>query len=389
MAVMNDLMRPVDVLLDSYSQVGPRVRPIFDLVTFPEAFVPQRELLTTLETICDGNSTGCVHVGIRPSNGPSHLFSRDEAQKLAGEIAALSSSTCSDLTIFSKWVESLAKDDMINIACFFLVDAERKLRVSLHPKMIRSRFERSMQPDDHMVEATLVTVITLIPTDKKLSAINLQPVICADATTLEADRPHGGPISLINDYPELLSGQIPDHIDIVSVVTCTPQQVEQSKEGVPHRYWHERFSDVFETAQRHARHHYAAFILANFLLLEDGTAGGVSGVFLPVTPPSQATGKQFALCCNGKPRSSLQGRNRWSRPDDSPLEDWSSRGFTLGLSAWDEHDESVRVFQGTIARLPRDNPLWETRQSLSECRVRVGKRSDSGKIEFNWLGENV
>ena len=387
MAVMRDLIKPAEAPLDLFSNFGPQNPPDFDLVTFPEAFVAVDVLIQTMEIMSRLDPSGCFHVGIRPSDTSNHLFSKQEAKELADGLSALSNFAGSDLKVFRAWLDEVADCEMINLACLFLIDADRELRVCLHPKLVRSRFELAVFPEDHMAEATLLTLVTLKPTDKKLTEINLQPLICSDATNLLPDRSAGGPIAILNQHPDLFEGEVPDHIDVVSVVTCTPQQTDVTKDSMAYRQWHERFSVVFTGAQERVRHHFAAFVLANFLELEDGTAGGASGIYLPVSPPEEFE-SGLEVSCFGKPRSAPLKGNCWSQPDDVALTRWNNRGFTVGLAAWDDRGDAVRVFQGTIARLPRENPLWETRQSIADCKVRVGTRAANGQIMFEWLAES-
>ena len=63
---LNALVTPERSLVDPFSE-----RPVpasvehFDLITFPEAFLPQDDLLSTLTGISTLDSLGCVHVDQR------------------------------------------------------------------------------------------------------------------------------------------------------------------------------------------------------------------------------------------------------------------------------------------------------------------------------------
>ncbi len=79
-ASVSALLTPETTLVDPYvkdSSVS-GVEP-FDLITFPEAFPPQNELVNALRQISNLDSIGCVHVGLRPTDDPvQHLFSVQE-----------------------------------------------------------------------------------------------------------------------------------------------------------------------------------------------------------------------------------------------------------------------------------------------------------------------
>jgi hypothetical protein len=64
----------------------------FDLVTFPEAFLPLDALLVALADIPDIISDfGCVHVGLRPSSGGgSHLIPASRLRELIAELKRIS-----------------------------------------------------------------------------------------------------------------------------------------------------------------------------------------------------------------------------------------------------------------------------------------------------------
>ena len=49
-----------------------------------------------------------------------------------------------------------------------------------------------------MEEGTLLTVVTLIPTDKRLLTVSIQPLICSDALLQNTDRPVSRPLEAVH-----------------------------------------------------------------------------------------------------------------------------------------------------------------------------------------------
>jgi hypothetical protein len=87
-AALTSLISPQPNLVDQFqSRNSPAPREQFDLLTFPEAFLPMARLLSTLELVRQSSLAGCVHVGLRPlADEPNHLISVAELWTL---IAAL------------------------------------------------------------------------------------------------------------------------------------------------------------------------------------------------------------------------------------------------------------------------------------------------------------
>src|ERR1700735_2248136 len=80
-AIITGFIAPPAPLVDRYLQgpAAPSPDP-FDLITFPEAFLPAETLVAALTVLPPGSDTGCVHVGLRPSEGPNHLFSKTDIE---------------------------------------------------------------------------------------------------------------------------------------------------------------------------------------------------------------------------------------------------------------------------------------------------------------------
>ncbi len=392
-AVLNELLSPSGKALDRYTPVvAPPQQARFDLATFPEAFVPVEALVNTLSGLTDYGPSGCIHVGLRPTDEAGHLFSLKEVQDLVERLLVLSAKSEEDLGPFRMWLARQCGEPWFNLGCLFAVDANGELRLCLHPKAVRSQFETNPLPERHMTEADMLTLVTLAPVDKQYMTVSLQPLICADALSLKTDRPVGGPLAAVSRYPESFSDSLPDHIDIVSVATCTPQLKTRSKNDTTHRVWHGKFLDAFRSVASepdYARHHFAAVVLANFQELPDQAPGGLSGVFLPVPPLYKAFPEGIEVSCWGKPDGPGGGNNHWSSADDDALRAWKSRGFVACLTPLSVDNEKVRIFSCSIQRLPRENSLWATPESLSQCGVHVGDAGTTGTLNFKRMGTHV
>lgn len=223
-SVMTDLLSPAAVVIDGFTPpVSPVEQSRFDLITFPEAFVPAATLASALPVFTRVGPSGCIHVGLRPSHTGSHLFSLDEVHALVCSLTGISYRADEDLAPFVGWLAKQRSGQRFNIGCLFAVDSDAELRICLHPKLVRSQFETNPLPELHMTEADMLTIVTLEPVDKQYMTISIQPLICSDALKLKTDRAVGGPLTAINRHAECFEASVPDHIDIVSVATCTPQ----------------------------------------------------------------------------------------------------------------------------------------------------------------------
>src|ERR1700733_2630102 len=73
-------VRPVD----AYTEVSAALPSVqdFDLITFPEAFLPANHLVGALRSLVNIGSFGCVHVGLRPTESEdNHLFRACQVKK--------------------------------------------------------------------------------------------------------------------------------------------------------------------------------------------------------------------------------------------------------------------------------------------------------------------
>ena len=375
--------------LDQYIRDGSVDPPLrFDLVTFPEAFLPPERLLDILAYIVRAESFGCVHVGLRPSaTDPNHLFAVPELKKLVDALKALPDLVREDLHAFETWLNGQELKAKFNIGCLFTVDAKQRVRVCLHPKMVQSKYEVSPLPEENMEEANLLTVVTLRPTNKDLKTVIVQPLLCSDALHLATKRGGSRPLEAMQQEADCLGDDPPDHVDIVSVATCTPQVPSPSSKGANYRTWHSEFKETFKRAASDdslGRHHFATFVLSNFQLMPTGDPGGLSGAFMPVPVRHNEFPYYVTLSCYGRPEDSNE--NRWSRPDEDCVTDgnWKTRGYIAALSPFIGRPEAVaRMFGFAVHKLPRDQSLWSPNEGLTHCTLKIGElRGDPPSLQF-------
>lgn len=366
-AVVEELINPTTVPRDRFddASIQPAARR-YDLVTFPEAFAPADAIVVVANALRGQGPSGCLHVGLRPDNDQSnHLFTRAAARQLADDFDALVEPGLDDLAGFKAWLSRQGADKPFNLGCVLAVDANSKLRVCLHPKLIRSKFEIDRLPERHMREANLLTLVTLVPSNPRFGTVTLQPLICSDALDLDTDGNLPPPIPAVTMHAECLIDP-PNHVDVVSVATCTPQPEGTLGNGRRYRAWHAQFLDAFRAAAEkpdRARHHFASFILANYGEMS-GMSGGLSGAFLPVPPGFTTSDAAVSVSCWGRPKKSSVN-NTWSTENDDPLKNWSSRGFVAGLDPFAADAVSeARVLAFDVHRLPREVSRWRSVESL-------------------------
>lgn len=366
-AVIGDLLNPARMPTDRYDDASTQpVSRRYDLVTFPEAFATADAIVAVADAIKGQGPSGCLHVGLRPDdNEDNHLFTPAAARNLAERLETHVEPGLDDLAAFKAWLSRQASGKPFNLGCVLAVDAHSKLRVCLHPKLVRSKFEIDRLPERHMHEANLLTLITLVPINKRFGTLTIQPLICSDALDLDTDSALPSPIPAVTIHAECLVDP-PNHVDVVSVATCTPQPEGTLKDGFRYRAWHAQFLDAFRAAAEkpdRTRHHFASFILANYGEMAN-KPGGLSGAFLPVSPGFTSSAAAVSVSCWGRPKESSMNNN-WSKPDDDALSHWSSRGFVAGLDpfAADAMSEA-RVLAFDVHRLPREASRWRSADSL-------------------------
>lgn len=381
-AVIQHMIGPqADQIIDTEDTQPQSSLEPFDLIVFPEAFVDSNALLAALQAMSQAGSTGCIHVGLRPDDSEkTHLFCRQQMIDLVERIRAVAFVVAQDLSAFSAWTNRQKAEHFFNLGAIFAVDADRRLRICLHPKQVRSQYEFAALPERHMTEADLLSVITLYPSNKLLRSVVLQPLICSDFLRLPRDGGGVPPVHGVNVHAGKLVARAPDHIDVISVVACTPQPVAKEP---PARRWQEKFLESFKDTQDAvvSRHNFAAVVVANFRNLASRAPGGLSGAFLPIAIKSTALHPSIMMTYYGRKDESSQ--NRWSEPQDD-TNGWQNLGFVASLDALAEPATSpVRIFEFTIQRFPRDNAVWERRPpGLSNCVVSAATVEADGSLSF-------
>ncbi len=225
------------------SYVEPTRAEAWDLVVFPEAFLTENSFLKTLEDMNGSTAQGYIHVGLRPgSEIEPHLFSRDASVDMCKKIKLLNGVKGEDLKAFEEWLAQVPTNAKLNIACLFGIDASGSVRVCLHPKMVKAAVEIGITADADLHEGNLLTFVTLCPTDKRFSTLSIQPLICSDAVDLNTAVIDRKPILGMTAGANIFSHP-PDHIDIVSVVVCTPQPEHGKEPGTS--LWYRGFRDMF------------------------------------------------------------------------------------------------------------------------------------------------
>lgn len=356
---------------------APTMGDRFDLATFPEAFLPQAHLLNTLAGIADWPPIGCVHVGLRPdSTGIGHLFSVEQLNQLIQGIRTLPDAATEDVEEFERWLGTQHHTWMFNVGCVFAVDVDHRLRICLHPKNVRSNIESSALPENNMKEAGFISLITLHTPGGKHMSVTLQPLLCSDALELSTDTGDPGPIEAASQHPDLFMPHPPDHIDVVSVATCTPQPRVTSGKGQSWLEWHEQFRNTFQraaTSPRLHRHRFASFVLSNFRTVSE-KEGGLSGVFIPARLRDDNYERFIVISCWGRPDE--QSPNSWSPPLGSyeVARNWESLGYLAYLDRQEDRlPPTGRILGFTLHRFPRDmHPVIE-RTGLTGCTQWIGE----------------
>ncbi len=385
------IMQPPGGLDADDAQEIKRVRQSpFDLVTFPEAFLPSNDLLSTLELLVNSPQVGCVHVGLRPNNTEMnrHLFNLEELRVFMAQLRNVTRIATADLLEFSNWLEVQNSNSKLNIACLFTIDTTGAVRICLHPKSVRSKFEGSALQDGNLTEADFLAVVTLRPSNRNFKTVTLQPVICSDVLDLSKDNGRPGPLEAVNRDAEIMGKNPPDHIDVVSVATCTPQT--EHIVGKYERYitWHERFRDAFRramTSPAFKRHHFSAFVLSNFGVTPTNKPAGLSGTFFPVAIRDDKPPKFVAWSCLGKVNKDED--NRWSSPQENYMTlvtDWQSLGYLAYLEPiFDSPEPPARMFGFTFSCFPRDITPTVEKSGLLNCCYRIAEaKADAPLYKF-------
>lgn len=356
----------------------------FDLLSFPEAFLPSDTLLQTLRSLDERRpSIGCIHTGVRPNaeHRSSHLFRTAQLAELLNAVESIESVCRDDLTHFRSWLKKQPEGARFNLGCMFTVDVDATLRICFHVKAVRSLMEFSPLPDDHMTEANLLSLVTLRPTSNRLLSVTIQPLICSDVLDLHTDVVNKYPLDAVTSQRACFMDCPSEHVDIVSVVACTRNKtigIGTTSESVK---WHRKFREAFKisvTEERRMRHQYAAFVLSNFRRIESGQQnqwGSLSGIFVPQPVPRNnpyCVDVSSVGCVFGKfPDSASDDDDgaskwvdyqRWNQSRNSKV-----LGYILGLDPI--HSEKFKseatMFSFVVNCLPRDANRWTPIDTLS------------------------
>jgi hypothetical protein len=392
-AALDSLINTENMHVDSYSaEPITKILEPFDLVTFPEAFLSSGELVSVLKKISELGSLGCVHVGLRPSAEGHHLYKVAELKELINSLSNVPNISTNDFVPFNHWLNMQTGEDQFNIACLFTIDAHQSVRVCLHPKLVRSQYETSPIHERHMKEANLLTLVTLQPEDRVLPSITLQPLICADALFLDTDRPNNRPMEAVNTSANCFESLPPDHIDIVSVATCTPQK---DLNNATYRQWHQQFRNSFVRAAADpvlARHHNATFVLSNYGRFGKEDPAGLSGAFIPIPLRNVMFPPFVTVSAWGRPTEFPEHDNTWSQPtEEHPLGmEWSSLGYIASLDPFKKNNLALACMLGfTIQRLPRTATRWLPMSGLIDFQLRTATIiAETDDVVFRKEGSN-
>ena len=355
-----------------------------DLITFPEAFLSEDASPIHRNSV---RAAGTLWLRPRRTSGgaghtESHLLPLEEVRRFLDELQAISAVIRKDTEKFVQWL-GRRQDGHFNLGCLVTVDSRSRVRVCVHPKMVRSPYEMSAWPERHMTEADLLTLVTLRPTNLSLPTVTIQPLVCSDMLPLQTDRPDSHPLEAVNTHADCLGQSAPDHVDIVSVAACTPQY--QPPDSGARRWRDDFLSSFVRTCSDHVfgRQSYAAFVLANYFEFPRGSRpGGLSGVFVPL-PADQTNLPRLSLASRliyGR-FSSREDEAGWVTeiPPDEKHPPVLGHLTTLNPAGMDA-DTLATMFRVTLTRLPRRASRWRrdghvTRLTAFDAR-REGDRVD-------------
>lgn len=349
-----------------------------DLIVFPEAFLAAEDLIQAMKGFVAWGLQFCVHVGLRPDlSKPNHLFSIQEIDSLLNRLKTIANVNKKDLSGFERWFRK-QKSGNFNLGCMFLVDHKGNLRVCVHPKAVRAGVEFSALPDEHMTEANLLSLVTLVPSDSRYMSITIQPLICSDALSLPRDAMISNPINAFSDSSAANFPKLPaDHVDIVSLSLCTPVR-EVASGALKQRRWKPEFESAFlDAAKLDAcfRHHFASFVMANFEEI-GAKKGGLSGACIPM--PFSVNNYPDGVSAWTYEKDDLHLTDGWKCITGSEIEQrakTSRQSLSLNLVCLDAISEPAqhvaRALGFTLSRLVRDNAVSGWFPGLTRLDVRA------------------
>lgn len=341
----------------------------FDLMTFPEAFLHKDDLVSALRFVQGHSRSGLYHVGLRATTDERHLFTVEELKALVQAIRGLdtdftpSLAPTTDLDRFELWLDGQEADGFYNVGCLFMVDALGRLRVCLHPKNIPSPLELDALPEATVTGADFVVIVVLVPEDKAYRKIHLQPLICSDALDLTTTRGGPGPMAVVTSRAGRISEDPPEHIDVVSIVTCTPLVEHRESALLPSDlWWHPLFRAAFTgsiSRTELARHDRAIFVMSNFRYGPRPASStlqrpeqGLSGGFIPA--PFKASAHLTRTF--GWGRHQTKGDDVWERMDTVAKPFHTSAQLVAIHPDRQDRDEMASLMYLAIPVLPRFQP---------------------------------
>jgi pimeloyl-ACP methyl ester carboxylesterase len=382
--VISGFFAPKQIAVDTYASTTLRAAPsAFDLITFPEAFLPVDDLIVALNLLSAVGAIGCVHVGLRPTQEPNHLFTTEAIATLLERFNGLESIEADDLRLMEHWVKRQDSGRLFNLGCLFAIDQTGKTRICLHPKMVRSDFENTPAPERFMREANVLSLVTLVPRDTQHVSLTLQPLLCSDALFSPTDVPGQRPFEGIAEPGDAFGDQTPpDSVDIVSLAVCTPQAEQQPPKATKYRQWHERFRDTFTRLGRdtlYSRHQQAMFVMSNFNEIEGLGPGGLSGAFLPQPPDYQGLPRYVETSAYGRHIEGLED-NEWSSPmRPAGKKDQIRSHLAVLRPDVPEANVLAKLFGFTLSALPRQCNVYSGAARLVDFDLREVKPDETGE----------
>lgn len=378
----------------------PVTPPSFDLLTFPEAFLPASALVSILRSL--GGSrvpTGCIHVGLTATGDPEHPFF--ELAQLSSLIDRIQEDTAPnqvdhDLSAIRTWMaENRACEGPLNVSCVFMVDADFRLRVSIQLKNVPSPYEGGLLRHRHVAEARFSSLVTLNPRDNRLPSVVIQPLICSDVLELDTSTQGVHPLSILTGGAGPLKQRPPDHIDVVSVAACTPQTKLQ------HRLrWKQEFLNSFVRSasnQDWRRHQYALFALSNYLTPPDdmekagikpghkasartrARPGGLSGLFVPIALEPGPYKERVLIDMYARPNIKVRDETAWmtseeflldsNAPDSPRMPPLLGSLIMLEPPGQEARRPSANLLTVVVDHLPRHANRWQRSGKVSGLKI--------------------
>ena len=274
----------------------------FDLIVFPEAFLPISGLPEVLSMVKDvPHGAGLLHFGLRP-NATNHLFSTAVALEFLTDLEGKSELLVIDeIAVLKNWIRGQPEGRWNLAALVGRCPEEEKVYVCVHAKIVRSKYEQTVGIETTMSESKLLFLIDLVSHDQPGRTITLQPLICSDLTGAPSWSGDLNCFQLLSRSWELATHAV----QVVSAPTATP--VASDGSGL----WKSAFLDLIlgamsDTNTLHCR---CCFVLSNYKSYKKRLFGR-SGFVVPGRPTSETYGgtKDFVHC---RP----PGKKREKRPE--------------------------------------------------------------------------